>query len=279
MKRKQDIEQKLTKLVTNGYDRAINDIDLFILELVRKHEETGFDEKEAKAKILSKYQNQMLDDDSVIIESIRRYRSAYISFSSENEEVDFGKKYNKNCILSIVHNLLKKLNGKLPNNEEALINNIEEKVRCCEIVYRLSSEKQYENAIDSLTNKEHVETKTQILAERLQKYNFFNLTKTSVLSKTAQKELLSILSPNKTPYVMAMLDYLGFVQFMYKEHCKNYEELHKYLSDLLGATSRVIKGNRLVLNEKSNEDREKYTAHLHKKEVEKEYNRLKEIKD
>lgn len=120
-------------------------------------------------------------------------------------------------------------------------------------------------------------TKTRKLRENLDKHGFSQLNNVQSLSSGKQDELVQLLVKKGLPYQIAMLDFLGFTVYLQEEHCnpQTKKALFKKLSAILDADERAIKGNIYVLDEYSKMDRTRYTAHLHKEAVKKDFYLLK----
>jgi len=102
---------------------------------------------------------------------------------------------------------------------------------------------------------------TDNLRDSLSKYGFFRLEKVKFLSGDGQVNLIELLSKNKVPYRIAMLDYLGFISHIETEYSQNKNETYAELAKIINASKRSIKGNILVLIKHSKENRKRYTAH------------------
>lgn len=122
-----------------------------------------------------------------------------------------------------------------------------------------------------------LKTKADLLNEYLREYSFFELEKVKVLSERSQNTLIEKISENGLPYAIAMFDYLDFLDHLKNKYFKTNTKLHKEISNWLHGDEegRAVKGNINVLNEKSNENRARYTAHSHKENVKRDYESLK----
>ncbi len=118
-------------------------------------------------------------------------------------------------------------------------------------------------------------TNTENLKKKLSKYGFNSISKVEALNDNSRDKLIQMISQNDHPYQVSMFNYLGFIKHLQKEYSDSMVELDKIISDLLDFSERSAKGNRLVLDEYSKENRSRYTAHHHKEKVEKDYQRLK----
>ena len=125
--------------------------------------------------------------------------------------------------------------------------------------------------------KEEFLTATESLKDKFKHYGFFSLQMVEKLSAVDQEQIVNLISTNSLPYRIAMFDYLGFLDYLSREHFNTKNEMYLEIAKWFGSSKdgRVVKGNINVLNEKSSENRNRYTAHLQKKSVEKDYNELK----
>lgn len=115
------------------------------------------------------------------------------------------------------------------------------------------------------------------LIQKLQEYGFFELQKVKVLSLERQAQLVELVAGQPLPYQIAMLHYLGYIDYLKEHYFPKGVDLQKWLATTLGypKAERRVKGEISVLNPKSSERRDRYTSHLHKEVVEKDYQRLK----
>ncbi len=133
-----------------------------------------------------------------------------------------------------------------------------------------------ENALDKVfANIEKKETLSERLTAELESKGFFELNKVNQLNVGQRQRLVDSISMAELPYKIAMLDYLSFIELLKTEHSKTYTALYKDLGKILSAKERAVKGNVLVLNPKSSENRDRYTAHKKKQVAKKDYERIK----
>ena len=74
-----------------------------------------------------------------------------------------------------------------------------------------------------------------------------------------------------------MFDYLGFIDFLKDNYFKTNNELHIEIAKWFNTdkSGRAVKGNISSLLDYSTENKDRYTAHLHKETIIKDYNQLK----
>lgn len=142
----------------------------------------------------------------------------------------------------------------------------------------LENEKTFFNEIVKANNMSESPKETSIqelLHRELSKYSFFDLPKVSILSESSIDKLVNRIVTSTCPFQIAMLDYLGFIGSIYDNHFRSRDKTNKCLSNILNVSARVVKGNYAVLNRKSRENKERYTAHNEIENVIKYYNSLK----
>jgi hypothetical protein len=118
-------------------------------------------------------------------------------------------------------------------------------------------------------------TKEQKLSNKLKPIGFFELEKVKSLSAKGQISLVELIAEKQIPYAIAMLNYLGFIEHLTKNHYSSKVKLNKEVAKILVTADRNIKGNINVLSSASRENRTRYTAHEHQKQVQKDYEKLK----
>jgi hypothetical protein len=119
------------------------------------------------------------------------------------------------------------------------------------------------------------ETKTDKLKAELKTYGFFELSMVKQLSEPNKQSLVELISKNGLPYSIAMIEYLGFLKHLKAEHFTTDYKLFKAVADWFKVAERAVKGNVYVLNKKSKENRERYTADQHRQTVQNDYEKLK----
>lgn len=121
------------------------------------------------------------------------------------------------------------------------------------------------------------DTKEVILKNQLIKYGFLEIDKLKELSEENVNKLFNNLYNNKLPYQIAMLDFLGFFNHLQNNYFINKIDMHKKVSEWFGKdkNGRTIRGNINSLTEHSEENKGRYTAHIHKQSVADFYDNLK----
>jgi len=140
----------------------------------------------------------------------------------------------------------------------------------------------YSNKLISIINyfletREEELSKSDKLKEQLSKYGFFELPKVKQLSEPTKQSLIELIAKKDLPYSIAMLDFLDFFKHLEKEYFKTKYKLNREVAKWFDSDKdgRGVKGNISVLSENSNENKSKFTAHLHKETVEIDYQNLK----
>lgn len=121
---------------------------------------------------------------------------------------------------------------------------------------------------------QYAQDKHTIFMEKVSPYRFVELPKYSALNQTAQNRLTKEIIENPVHYSVAMLNFLGYMEYLKKTYSLSKEKIYKHISQALKTDVRTVKGNCLVLNPNSNEDRYKYQADQYSKKVEQDYNKI-----
>lgn len=105
-------------------------------------------------------------------------------------------------------------------------------------------------------------------------YKFEDLPKYAQLNKDNQKRLITLIVSRGLPFAIAMLHFLEYPERLKDAYSMNKEKQYRHIAKALNASVRSVKGNFLVLNPNSDEDRSRYTSFQNEKKVEEEYNLL-----
>ncbi len=115
---------------------------------------------------------------------------------------------------------------------------------------------------DSFQPEEVVDDAYTVFMTEVAKYKFSELSKVAALPTQQQTRLVRHTVTQGTPYTVAMLSYLGYPEYLKTTYHLNKEDMYRHVSKALDNVAvRTIKGNFLVLNPDSNDDREKYTSY------------------
>jgi hypothetical protein len=100
-------------------------------------------------------------------------------------------------------------------------------------------------------------------------YGFIEYLKTSKGYNESQIiKIESLISENKTPFIIALLKEIGYLDYFKKEYCNDKgTEQHIKLGKVLGVTNRRIKGNIYVLIHGSTENKKSYESWKFQEEV------------
>lgn len=122
---------------------------------------------------------------------------------------------------------------------------------------------------------EKMPTNAQIFVNEVQKYDFTSLPSLSGLSSNQISLLITKTLGNDLPYIVAMLDFLGYPEYLKTKYNHNKEAIYKHIAQALNNKSpRQVKGNFLVLKKGSNEDTSRYSAYQFKDQVEADFNEI-----
>ena len=124
--------------------------------------------------------------------------------------------------------------------------------------------------VEIKTNSNQTEGKID-LHNGLKECGFFNLPRVKALK--CQDILIELLKNNDIHYKIAMLHHLELFETTYRS--SSLEALYWKLSKIFDVPLRRIKGNKLVLNTKSDEKRTRYKAYEFIKKVAIDYDKLK----
>lgn len=122
-----------------------------------------------------------------------------------------------------------------------------------------------------------IKTKADILKEQLSQYGFFELEKVKTLSEQSKVSIIEKIAESGLPYAIAMFDYLQFISYLEKKHFDRKYKLNKEVSKWFDSDyeGRAVKGNISSLLKYTTENKDRYTAYKHKKNVIKDYELLK----
>ena len=109
------------------------------------------------------------------------------------------------------------------------------------------------------------------------KYGFFELPLVACLKDENKTKLVGLIFSNKLPYSIAMFSHLEFITYIERKYFATREESSCKIAEWLNVekSGRSVRGNLSVLVKNSPDDKARYTAHLHKENVKKDYNQLK----
>ncbi len=125
---------------------------------------------------------------------------------------------------------------------------------------------------DSMANRP---TTIQKLKEELHQKGFFQLIAVMALPDPAKEKLIWFIHTNELPYQIAMFDLLGFFNFFVKEYGYTKTVTYSKIAEILSVTPRSVRGNVLVLQAYSKEDRARYTSYKYRDQVKNDYHLIK----
>jgi hypothetical protein len=96
--------------------------------------------------------------------------------------------------------------------------------------------------------------------KKTQVYQFAELIKFKNLTLKNQIRLIEKIMSETIPYAVAMLDFLEYPKHLFYNYNIAKEKQYTHIANCLNTSPRLVKGNFLVLNPASKEDRLRYTA-------------------
>ena len=109
------------------------------------------------------------------------------------------------------------------------------------------------------------------LHQGLNELGFFDLPRVQQLSDKRQQELVRLINEQETPYCIALMDHLGFFDYLKTQRKMTGKKINKELGSLFSVSDRTIGANRNVLNPESDENRNRYTSFKHTDKVEQDF--------
>lgn len=122
--------------------------------------------------------------------------------------------------------------------------------------------------------KELVKTKYECFINEVSPYGFGDLDKVKALNKSAQVQLIHLITTNDANYAVPMLIHIGYYDKLKNCFGLSNVKIFKHWSEALNKSERVLKGNFNALNPKSKEDRYRYNSEDFVKKVAEDYNNL-----
>ena len=154
-----------------------------------------------------------------------------------------------------------------------------------EVFQEIKKSKRYLNGIennydqksmDEYLEREFINHRQKYISKEIReegiRSKFYKAKLKSLPDVTPTKE--EIEQEEKTPYKIALLKELGFFE-LDKIKKLSKENQYKVIQKLIGGTLRTLKGNVLVLNPESKENRSQYTSNNHIEEAKNYLNKLK----
>lgn len=121
---------------------------------------------------------------------------------------------------------------------------------------------------------QYAQEKYSVFMENVNPYRFIELPKLKAMNETAKNSLIKVLVENPLHYSIAMLSFLGYMESLKKTYSLTKEKAYRHIAKALQSDVRTVKGNCLVLNPNSNDNRYKYKADQYTVIVEQDYNKL-----
>ncbi len=125
---------------------------------------------------------------------------------------------------------------------------------------------------------EKMPTTAQLFIKEVKKYDFTSLTSLAGLQPNQITLLITKMRGKDIPYVVAMLDFLKYPEYLKSKYGMNKEKIYKHIAEALnGVSSRQVKGNFLVLKKDTKEDTSRYTAYQFIEQVKKDFEEITNI--
>ena len=121
---------------------------------------------------------------------------------------------------------------------------------------------------------QYAQEKYTVFMDEVTPYRFIELQKLSALNEPAKNRIIKELVEKPLHYSVAMLSFLGYLDSLKKTYSLSKEQVYSHIAKALQTDARTVKGNCLVLNPTSKEDRYKYQADQFKEKVEEDYKNI-----
>ncbi|MCF0053451.1 hypothetical protein LXM25_25490 [Dyadobacter sp. LJ53] len=119
---------------------------------------------------------------------------------------------------------------------------------------------------ESFSSDDKYQTEQEHLKQELYKHRFDDFHNEKNIDP---RKVFDLLKVNKLPYRIALLHKTGYIEFVENEFGRGTKtNLYKIMAKILKSHDRKVKGNILVLNPKTDENKKQYTSHLHVRQVE-----------
>jgi hypothetical protein len=121
---------------------------------------------------------------------------------------------------------------------------------------------------------QYAQEKYSVFMDEVNQYRFLELQKLVGLDEKAKNRIIKELVENPLHYSIAMLSFLGYIEHLKKKYSLAKEKIYRHIAKALNSDDRSVKGNCLVLNPNSTDDRYKYKADQYIEKVEEDYNTI-----
>lgn len=184
-------------------------------------------------------------------------------------QADFAKFIPQNDLLTVgdIYNMI----VKKPFSEEQFIREIDVTETDAGLISPSFQLKKDESFV-----RQYAHEKYLTFMDEVEFYRFDQLPKISTLSSVHQNRLIRKIIENPLPYSIAMLSYLGYLDSLHKSYAMSKVNIYLHIAKAFHTDVRTVKGNCLVLNPYSKEDRCKYQADRYLGKVEKDYQAILE---
>ncbi len=264
-------------------------INLNVFEELRdsdmRFEYAGYSADEAKQETLNKYRRILLRDNN-IVDTIVRFDDAYGILildadgntpSTNDEEQRYFNEFVSWLASQFCGYNFSIVDDELVSDPDGYVKEMREVFIAHQIVQHLTKEREYMESqlrrYENLTDKH--KTKTDKLGEVIARYGFLDLPDVVRLSDKGQLKLIELIANNGAPYAIAMFELVDFINHIQRHYFTTKSNLYKTIANWFGVNEREIKGNILVLNEKSKEDPTRYISCEQRDRVKKDFKELK----
>ncbi len=118
-------------------------------------------------------------------------------------------------------------------------------------------------------------TLSETLKNNFKRYGLFELKMIKPLKADNIEKLIVKISENKLPYKIAMIHFLGVIDFLEVQHFKIKENMYAEIGRWFQSDKRAISGNIRVLSSASEDNKKRYTANNYTELVKEDYNKIK----
>jgi|GEM_PF-5051737 len=113
------------------------------------------------------------------------------------------------------------------------------------------------------------------LKSNFKMYGIYELKMIKALQENRIENLIMKISENKLPYKIAMIHFLGIIDFLETQHFKIKERMYEEIGRWFQSDKRAISGNIRALSATSEDNKKRYTANRYIETVKEDYNKIK----
>lgn len=127
----------------------------------------------------------------------------------------------------------------------------------------------------ALDHLEQESSRMKLFIDKVRPYGFFELKKVTDLTSDGLVKLVELIVTSKTPYAIAMFEHIGFITHLMRAHFPKLQDRDNFISKVLGAHARVIRGNINSLSPNTTENKSRYTSYNNIEKVKIDYQNIK----